>query len=138
MKNFKIFTDERGQLIPFEFDQLPFEPKRIFIVKDVPKGSTRGNHAHYNTQQFLVCLSGRIKVYTFNKFEHFKYIILTPGDSYLIPTMCWDNQTFMDDNSVLLVFCDTKYNKKDYITDYNKFCQIFKKSMYYGPPKNSK
>ena len=49
------FKDHRGLLVPIEFAQLPFMPKRLFYVSNVPKGEERGNHAHYNTKQILTC-----------------------------------------------------------------------------------
>jgi len=59
----RIFEDDRGgSLIPFEFKDLPFIPKRIFTVVGVPKDSIRGDHAHYETQQILICIKGEILV----------------------------------------------------------------------------
>jgi len=37
IKSWKIFDEEdRGALLPIEFDGLPFRPKRVFVVKNVP------------------------------------------------------------------------------------------------------
>ena len=58
IQKIKSFTDERGNLLPIEFSQLDFDPKRIFVVNDVPVGDVRGNHAHYKTKQYLICTKG--------------------------------------------------------------------------------
>ena len=60
--NLKIIKDDEGTLVPIELSDLPFEPRRIFYVSGVPKGEERGNHAHFETQQILVCLQVSILV----------------------------------------------------------------------------
>src|SRR5262245_28042653 len=41
------FKDMRGEIVPVEFTRdLPFVPKRHFIVYGVPDGRVRGEHAH--------------------------------------------------------------------------------------------
>jgi hypothetical protein len=54
LTNLKTIKDDDGTLVPIEFSDLPFEPKRIFYVCDVPKGEERGNHAHFETRQLLM------------------------------------------------------------------------------------
>ena len=41
-KNLIEYTDDRGGVVPIDFSDLPFIPKRIFYVKDVPKNTIRG------------------------------------------------------------------------------------------------
>ena len=54
------FDDARGRLAPFEFNQLPFVPLRMFVVRDVPVGTTRGGHAHRSQRHLLICLAGKV------------------------------------------------------------------------------
>ena len=56
------FEDSRGSLLPIEFDSLPFIPKRVFIVNNVPLNDIRGEHSHYKTKQLIVCTNGIVKV----------------------------------------------------------------------------
>ena len=58
----KSVEDNRGSLLPIEFNTLPFEPKRIFIVNNVPLNEIRGEHSHYVTKQLIVCTKGIVKV----------------------------------------------------------------------------
>ena len=62
IQKIKSFTDEKGNLLPIEFGQLDFVPKRVFVVNDVPVGCVRGNHAHYKTKQYLICTKGEFNV----------------------------------------------------------------------------
>jgi len=122
-KNFKNYTDERGCLLPIELDLIPFLVKRVFIINDVPKNVLRGGHAHYNTKQYLLCVSGSVEVILDNGQEKI-FEILKKGQGLLIENLIWDSQKFIEDNTVLIVFCSTNYDEKDYILDYNEFYKI--------------
>lgn len=109
------FSDDRGCLYPLEFDKVPFAPKRLFVVSDVPKGKARGGHAHYQTEQFLICLAGEIDVTLDDGKEETK-VSLSPVQGVHVPAMVWDSQVFKTGKDILLVLASTEYNKDDYIT----------------------
>src|SRR5204863_9871329 len=51
-----VFEDLRGSLAVGEFPrQVPFVPKRYFVVFEAPGKDVRGEHAHRQCHQFLVC-----------------------------------------------------------------------------------
>lgn len=127
LTNLKIIKDDDGTLVPIEFSDLPFEPKRIFYVCDVPKGEERGNHAHFETRQLLVCLQGSILVKLHDGKELKEYRLM-PNQSVLVERMIWDSQVFETDNDVLLSICSTNYNKLDYIEDFNNFIMTTNKN----------
>ncbi len=118
----RIVEDE-GILCPIEFDDLPFVPKRMFYVFNVPKGEIRGYHAHYKTKQLLICIQGMIVVQLlhYGKIENH---LLTLGESVFVDSMVWDSQKYLTEDAILLSLCSTKYNKDDYITDLNEFEKI--------------
>ena len=116
----KIIKDDDGTLVPIELSDLPFEPRRIFYVSGVPKGEERGNHAHFETQQILVCLQGSILV-KLHDGRDLKEYRLNPNQAILVEKMIWDSQVFETDNDVLLAICSTNYDKSDYIEDFNDF-----------------
>jgi UDP-2-acetamido-3-amino-2,3-dideoxy-glucuronate N-acetyltransferase len=127
MNKLNIFKDERGGfLIPFEFLDLPFTPKRIFMVSDVPKNGVRGEHAHFSTQQILICVKGQILVgldYGLKYEEH----IIDQGETIFIDKLVWDFQKFLTGDDVMCVVSSTNYNISDYIFDKNEFYKIVKK-----------
>ena len=126
MLNLKIFKDDRGDLTPIEFgEDLPFIPQRAFIVKNVPAGCRRGEHAHYKTEQFLICLKGLIKVVVTNGTQD-RTVILSEGETIFIGNLTWDYQEFSSEQDVLLVFCSTHFDINDYITDYSTFLKTVK------------
>ena len=124
--DFKSFCDPRGSLCPIEFSSLPIDVKRIFYVYGVPDKEIRGEHSHYNTNQILVCLSGSCTVICKDGKEERKYLLDNPAKGLLIPSMIWDEQIYNSSDTVLLVLSDTKYDKSDYIEDWNDYLKIRK------------
>ena len=56
-----LVEDLRGTLSAGEFGALvPFSPRRYFMVFDVPGKDIRGEHAHRQCHQFLVCARGSV------------------------------------------------------------------------------
>lgn len=124
MNTNNIYTDSRGgYLIPIEFDKLTFIPQRVFAVSDVPKGHIRGEHAHYITEQLLLCVKGLITVYL-DYGTHQTEDILSAGDSIYIPSMVWDSQKFLTGNDYMLVLASTNYDLNDYILDKTQFYRL--------------
>ncbi len=123
VKKLKLFKDSDGILFPFEFSDLPFKPERIFCVTGVPKGSMRGDHAHYKGKQILLCLKGEIRVGFCNGIDTIAKSI-RQGEYVLLNEMIWDWQIFLTGNDVLLSICSVPYDKKNYITDFQKFKQL--------------
>lgn len=123
IKKLNVFNDYRGDLIPIEFDEIPFVPKRIFTVNNVPKNSIRGNHSHYETVQLLICIDGEIEVILHDGIrEETKKI--NKGEYVLVDKLIWDSQKFLNENSTLLVLCSTNYNIEDYILNFDEFLKI--------------
>ena len=122
-----IFEDERGSLLPINLKEIPFDVKRVFTVYNVPKDTVRGDHAHYKTKQYLICVKGMIKVILESGENETTETILKKGDSIFIDKLVWDSQQFLTGDDVMLVFANTEYNFEDYILDKNKFYDILRK-----------
>ena len=115
-KKLATFTDERGGfLVPIEFKELPFVPKRLFYVTDVPRGHRRGEHAHFETEQLLICVKGKIGVQLSDGSDT-GYTVLSKHEYVHISNLIWDAQDFLTGGDVLLVLCSTNYDADDYIS----------------------
>ena len=112
---YPVHRDERGALIPFSFDQMPFKPCRSFVVSDAPSGVIRGGHAHKSGKQMLVCLRGRIGILMRHQRQEVS-LIMEPGQFGLVfgPGV-WCQQQYLGDGSVLLVFASEPYDPSSYI-----------------------
>ena len=56
---FQQHGDERGMLVALEeYNDIPFEIKRVYYMYDTKEGVTRGYHAHKSLEQILICIHG--------------------------------------------------------------------------------
>ena len=118
-----IFADERGKLLPIGFSHLPFEPKRVFVVYDVPADTVRGQHAHFKNKQVLVCAAGKIGLTTENEDGKIE-VTLHPGDTAFHDSMEWAEITFLTGKDMLISLCSEEHREEDYIKDYNQFKEL--------------
>ena len=124
LDRFKEFRDERGWLLPFDFSKLPFTPKRIFFVSNVPQGMRRGDHAHYKTQQYIICLSGSVNVGLIDAHGNLEEKTITQGQSVFVDKLIWDYQDFLTGHDSIAVLCSTEYDPDDYITSMETLVQF--------------
>lgn len=117
--------DIRGSLSVGEFERsVPFAPKRYFMVFDVPSIETRGEHAHRECHQFLVCVRGSCAVVTDDGDHRQEFLLDRPNLAIYVPPMVWGIQYKYSADAVLLVFASHYYDNADYIRDYSKFRQL--------------
>lgn len=117
---FPTFVDNNGVLCVYEEGALPFALKRVFTVT-AKYGDVRGDHAHKECSQLLVCVSGQIRVTCDDGSVVEEYVCGSGEEGLLIPPGIWARQEYLGDNVVLMVFCDRVYEEEDYIRDYNDF-----------------
>ena len=126
--NLKFFDESDGRLAPIEFHKdVPFEVKRMFYVFGVHNQNDRGKHSHYETEQLLISINGSIDVKCDDGLGGVRTWTLTqPWNAIYIPEMIWDEQRYNTKDAILLVLSNTKYDKSDYIEDYEEFKKIKK------------
>jgi len=120
-----VITDARGSLSYAEYGELlPFIPIRYFIVFDVPKGQSRGGHAHRAVEQFLVCVKGRVSVTVDDGRNRDEILLDSPRLGVYIPPRVWATQQNHSLDAVLLVLSSAVYDPDEYIRDYGEFLRI--------------
>lgn len=120
-----LIPDLRGSLSFAEIGQkLPFEPKRYFIVFDVKSKEVRGEHAHRQLAQFLVCVKGSCSVVVDDGKHREEYQLDQPNIGLYLPPMTWGIQYKYSSDAVLLVLASDTYDPDDYIRDYDEFVNL--------------
>ena len=115
-------VDMRGSLSVAEIGkQLPFQPKRYFLVFDVPSAEVRGEHAHRTLHQFLVCVRGSVAVVLDDGKSREELSLSKANMGLHIPPMVWATQYKYTADAVLLVLASDVYDAADYIRDYDQF-----------------
>jgi UDP-2-acetamido-3-amino-2,3-dideoxy-glucuronate N-acetyltransferase len=117
-----LVIDLRGSLTFAEFDKsLPFIPKRYFLVFDVPSKEVRGEHAHRQCHQFLVCIKGNCSVVVDDGQNRTEVLLNRPNLGLHVPPMVWATEYKYSQDAVLLVLASDIYTAEDYIRDYDLF-----------------
>lgn len=116
-----------GDVFVFEGERFDFPIRRVYFTRNVKVGEVRGHHAHRTLEQILVCPYGSVLVSIDdgrgNTVEH----KLTEPEKALFVGPCqWHTMTWLDKDSVLLVFASNRYDERDYIRDYEEFIQAVK------------
>lgn len=119
--NINIRTDARGTLGVIEFSELPFTPARTFWISDVPRGETRGHHAHKRCEQFIVSLTGHVSFRVLTRSGSSTTGVIRPGNSLHLRTLEWIVLDDFSENAVILVYCSTPFDESDYIRDLDEF-----------------
>jgi dTDP-4-dehydrorhamnose 3,5-epimerase-like enzyme len=124
MHTFNAIADMRGSLSVGEFErEIPFEPKRYFLVYDVPTAETRGEHAHLKCHQFLIAVKGSVHVVADDGEHREQFVLDRPNLGLYLPPMTWGIQYKYSEDAVLLVFASDYYDSADYIREYGAFLE---------------
>ncbi len=121
---FSQHGDERGQLIALEAlsDLVPFEVKRVYYIFDTTPGTVRGNHAHRELKQVLICLSGACTIVCeMPDGVKSEYRLDWPNKALLIEGMVWRQMKDFSKDAVLLVLASEHYDESDYLRKYDDF-----------------
>ena len=120
--------DLRGSLCVAEFgQQLPFESNRLFFVYDVPSAKVRGEHAHKQCHQFIICIRGSVHVIIDDGERQQELILDRPNLGLHLEPGVWAVQYQYSNDAILAVLASHSYDEGDYIRDYDEFLR-WKKS----------
>ena len=115
-------SDLRGSLAAVELESgLPFVPRRFFSVFGVPSKEVRGEHAHRECAQVLLCLHGSVHCIVDDGTQRREVRLDSPDVALHMPPMLWGTQYRYSDDAVLAVFASHSYDPDDYIREYEEF-----------------
>jgi dTDP-4-dehydrorhamnose 3,5-epimerase-like enzyme len=119
---FRAFVEPNGTLVPLTGQrEIPFAIARVFYVYGAAPGITRGEHAHKQCHQLLVCVNGACEITYEDGISHRRAVLEDPTSGLWIPPSIWAMQRYLKKDSVLAVFTDRPYEEHDYIRDYQEF-----------------
>jgi acetyltransferase-like isoleucine patch superfamily enzyme len=119
------FGDLRGLLSVAEVEShVPFVPRRAFFVNDVPGKEARGEHAHRQCHQFLICVSGSLSVIVDDGRARHEVQLDNPALGLYLPPLVWSVQYRFSSDAALAVLASDPYDAADYIRDYEEFLKL--------------
>ena len=115
--------DPRGNLTFFEDqEQIPFKIARVFWTYDVPGGETRGGHAYYKQNEFVIALSGSFDVVvTQPDGQTERYSLNRSYYGLYIPAKTWRHLENFSTNALSLHASDSEFDETDYIRKFDDY-----------------
>jgi hypothetical protein len=106
------------------YKNIPFDVKRIYYLYDIPGGEDRGGHAHKELQQLIVAASGSFNV-LLDDGQNKKIVTLNrPDYGVMVVPGIWRELFEFSSGAICLVLASHKYDKEDYIHDYDLFANF--------------
>lgn len=120
----KIQNDAGNITVVENGKNIPFDVKRIYYLYDVPGGESRGGHAHYELEQYIIAASGSFDV-ILNDGKNKKRITLNrPNFALHILPGLWRELDNFSSGAICLVLASQKYLESDYIREYKEFLKL--------------
>lgn len=117
----KIGNSLTGYISVAEKDSLPFPVKRVYWTYFTPEDVNRGAHSHFELEQILIAVAGKIGVKTelLNGVKQ-EFVLDKPNIGLFIPKMCW-RELHYTHNAVQICLASMEYDEADYIREYWRF-----------------
>ena len=91
------------------------------VVFGVPSVETRGEHAHWQCQELLVCVTGSCSVVADDGRARQEFRLDRPDLGIYLPPMVWRVHYKYTPDAVLVAFASEYYDPADYIRSYQEF-----------------
>jgi dTDP-4-dehydrorhamnose 3,5-epimerase-like enzyme len=120
--SFPEFSDQRGTLVPFEFEWLPFVPQRVYFVT-ATKNAVRGGHAHIVEEEIFLASNGSASLIVNDGTEDQEILLDSRTKGVYVKKGCWHELRNFSPDAILFAFSSTKYipGEANYVTDKEKF-----------------
>jgi dTDP-4-dehydrorhamnose 3,5-epimerase-like enzyme len=107
----KTTQDPRGCLSSLEeINDIPIEIKRIFYMHNVT--TDRGGHAHIDTDQVIIAISGTFKIKLYNGSNTKEYVMNDCTKGLYVPRLTFTTLYDFSPKAVCLVLANTYYDMK--------------------------
>lgn len=117
-----VVPDHRGNLTFVEGQHhVPFDIKRVYYLYDVPSGSERAGHAHFQLRQLIIAASGSFSIHLDDGHQQETVFLNRSHMGLLMGPMVWRVIDNFSSGAVCLVLASMLYDEKDYIRNYDDF-----------------
>ena len=118
--DFQTSIDDRGALTAIEeLRSIPIEIKRIFYIHDVI--ADRGGHAHVETDQIIISISGTFSVNLFDGKNKIKVDFSGKSQGLLVPRLIFTELFNFSGDAVCLVLANTQYDISKSLRDMDSY-----------------
>jgi hypothetical protein len=115
-------TSKVGNITVVENEKnIPFNVQRVYYLYDVPGGESRGGHAHYELEQYIVAAGGSFDVVLDDGVNRRRISLNRPNLALHIVPGLWRELDNFSSGSISMVLASHVYEEKDYIRDYHQY-----------------
>ena len=115
-------ADQRGLLCVINRQDIPFAPKRVFWISQVPEGQSRGGHAHRTCAEAIFAICGSVQIMVDNgNGQTQPFLLNSPDQGLYIGPNVWCELTHFSKDCVCVVLASEDYDTEGYIYDYDHF-----------------
>ena len=124
---FRVNGDDRGSLIAIEGEKtLGYKIARIFYMFGMDGDTVRGKHANRDSTICFIPVKGTCKIFVDNGTEKQSFVMDSPNKGLVCSPGTWKEMCDFSSDCVLMGICDTNYDAKEYIADYDTFIKEIK------------
>lgn len=102
----------------------PFKIRRLYYLYDMPEGSERGGHSHFEEERLMVALDGCVDVKVFDGIEWLTFRLSSPEEALYIPPGIWRVVENISKRSICMAVCNNRFDESDYVRDFNEFIAL--------------
>jgi hypothetical protein len=103
---------------------IPFNVKRIYYLYDIPMGSERGGHGHYELEQYIIAVGGSFNFILNDGINEKIFFLNDPSKALYIKPGIWREIKNFSSGSICLVLASHDYNENDYIRNYEEYLKF--------------
>lgn len=111
-----------GDITPIEAQRnVPFPIARVYYIYDVPRGASRGAHAHYELEQLIVAVIGSLSLVLKDGRKERRVELRDADTGLYMPRLIWRELVDFSHGGICVVLASAEYDANDYIRDYDEF-----------------
>ena len=125
----QTIQDTRGCLSSLEATiEIPIEIKRIFYMHHI--AADRGGHAHIETDQVIIAMSGKFKIRLFDGKNSQEYVMDNCAKGLYVPRLTFTDLYDFSPGAVCLVLASTHYDMKKSLRNMNDYLEYLKNNTH--------
>jgi dTDP-4-dehydrorhamnose 3,5-epimerase-like enzyme len=116
-------ADDRGTLTAVEATvDIPFDIRRIFYLHHI--SADRGGHAHRDTDQVIIGISGRHVIEVKDARRSLRFVLDDPNRGLYLPRMTFTSLLEFSPGAVSLVLASTHYDRSRSIRTFEDYLAL--------------
>ena len=104
--------------------EIPFAPKRFFLILAAPDRENALAYAHRRSHRFVVCIRGSCTVQLDDSWSRREIVLDRPDAGLYLPPMIWGAQYAGSPDTIFMVFASHLDDDHDRIHNYDEFVAI--------------